>query len=1168
MKTVYAAILNILLLTSTCFSQIYSVHNYTPEDGIATRTVFDITQDSTGRMWFATGTGISRYDGLKFENFDFSKEISRIPFRRILTDSKGYIWCIPYYTRDTIRVFKINQWSSVSPAPIQSAFNENSSFDLYYENNNPVLCLGTNEGIFVNRDNNWKKYSAEDGLISNEVYNVCTNENKFYISTKKGLSVFSSGSFDNSLNKIISKEQSTILKICFQKPDAENKNTRIWILLPDKLGYIENNSFKILSEEFTIPDLLNFLSYSMVIDKNKNIYFGSSYVKYYINIKNGKLVRLFKENGLVSNGSTSIFIDREDNIWFSDNRGLCKLNSLAFRNHNSSIGLEEDDIASVNEISPGKYIFGHNHGITISDNHRFKYISFKSYKNYKLNSSRVLEFYKDKDGNMWFAAYSMGIGKLDKSDNIEWHSLPDSTAFVSIISDSEGNIIAAANNGLFIYRNGKFEKYYKDIIGDIFIRKLFNLKDGKIWIASQRGIYFFANQKLGQIKSDKNYQANSVYSIFKDNKGRILAGTLDGLCIIKNDSLVKFDENNFEINDPVYAIVQDKNNNYWFGSSKSLVFWDGVKIKKEYNSRNGLVAGEINRSALFFDSEERLWIGTDMGVSRYISELDNRESHIPKIEITGIVENGGNYFPFSEDICFGNKENNLKFVFRGISFVNENSMEYNIMLEGYDKEWKLIRQHQLEDVIYKNLKPGDYVLKIKARNNSEDWSSEVISKKITIENPFYYKWWFLLFAVILFVAGLLILYYIQNRRQYLSKLEKEVEKRTSELNKSKEDLIKANENLEERVKERTIELEESEREFRELVELLPEAIYETNSAGLVVFTNKAGYDKFGYTFDDLGKITVLDVVVPEEQEKAREYFGGVISGKEVKGIEFKAIKKDGTSFPIYISSVPVIIRGEITGARGIAFDLTGQKVIEEKLIKLAEEQKELISAKDKFFSIIAHDLRNPFTALYGFTQVLHDDASKLTIEEILSYTEHIKKSAENFFKLLENLLQWGRLQTGKMSVKAERINLFEKADNSIALMLNISTKKEITVKNSIGISLFVKADSIMLDSIIQNLLTNSIKFTPRKGVIEFDARKSGDMIFINIKDTGIGMSKEQLNNIFRIDERNTTLGTENEPGTGLGVILCKEMIEKQGGNIEIKSEPGKGTEIIFSLPSV
>ena len=1411
-KSVYALIFIFLFFSLDCFSQIYSTHNYTPEDGLAARTVYDITQDSTGRMWFGTGVGISRYDGFKFENYDFTKEVNKISYRRIKTDEKGFVWSISYYTRDSIRVFKNNQWFSIPPPGISNIYVENSAIDIFYDNNNPVFCLGTSEGIFINKDNVWRRYGEENGLICNSVINVCVFDKKFYIATKKGISVFYSDSFDNSLNNIISKEPTNILKVYFQKLSVNNKEeTKMWILMPNKLGYIENGIFSMLTTDFEIPDISSFISYSLVIDERDNIYFGSPYVKYYININNRKIVQLFKENGLISNGCTSIFIDIEDNLWVSDTRGLCKLNSLAFRNHNSRIGLEEDEVTAVNEISPQKYIFGHNHGITISENHKFKYISFKTLKNYKSNSSRVLDIFKDKKGNIWLSAFNMGIGKLNNTDNIEWMKVPDSTRFTSVISDEDGNIIASSDNGIYIYNKGKFEKYYNNILTNV--RKLFNLNDGKIWAATSRGIYIIKNQNTKLIKRNDKFEANSIYSIFKDNKGRIFAGTQDGLYIVQNDSMIKFRENKFAIDDAVFNMVQDKNNNFWFGTNKNLVFWDGNNIIKEYNSKNGLVPGEINRSALFFDSDNRLWIGTDMGVSRYNSELDIKKSYIPKVEIISIIENGGNIISIDKDIKLGYKNNNLKFLFRGISFVNENSIEYKVKLEGFDKDWVDLNQNHIDDIKYLNLKPGDYVFKVKARNPSGEWSSEVASKIITIENPFYYKWWFILLVMVFAVTGLYGLFYHHSRTRYLSKIETEVQKRTEELAKAKNDLVTVNESLEERVKQRTNELSESEskyrsvveqasdgiviydiesrkilqtniayckmlgyemdemlsltlydmiahekesvdsfvkkiinekivfigerfhkmkngdflpvevsarkfcyagnpaicvfvrdiserkkaevalreseeryrtlvenaddiiltydlnfksmqgnkklteslgiekgnladlynrlhpdeikdireaqkkllkegrhesefrlkqangnwlnisgksvvvrdsnnnplyilsifrdisgrkkieqalfeseKKFRELVELLPEIVFETDKNSNVVFVNKAGLTQFDLSLEELSKgYTVLDFLAPEVHEKAKINFYKVFSGEPSKGNEYTGLKKDGSKFPVYINSVPIVKNNEPTGIRGIVVDITNQKNTEEKLLKISEEQKDLIAAKDKFFSIIAHDLRNPFTGLYGFSQVLHDEALELSSEEIVKYSGHIKDSAENLLNLLDNLLQWGRLQTGKMEARLEKINLFKKIENSISLLSHNINKKEISISNYIKNDIYVFADNFMLDSIIQNLLMNSIKFTPRKGEIEFSSDISDGFAYISLSDTGIGLSTEQIENIFRIDKRNTTLGTENEPGTGLGVILCKEMIEKQGGKLIIKSEIGKGSVFIFSL---
>jgi len=1243
-------------------------------------------------MWFATGVGVSSYDGLRFTNYDFQRPVFKTSYRRIITDEKNYVWCLPYYTRDSIKVLMNGEWSNF-PAPVYPIPSlETTSFNVYYENNSPVLCLGSTAGVFINKANEWRFYNSDNGLAGSEIFNISAHDKKFYISTRNGLSVYNSGEIDNSFSKIISKDGVSVLYVYFQKliNGAKNDEYRMWVLLSDRLGYIEDGHFKEITNGFTIPVLSSFVACSMTIDRRNNIYFGSGWMKYYYNIDKNNLVPLFKENGFASDGGTAIFLDMEENLWISDTRGLSKLNSLAFRNHNTSVGLLEDEVTSINEISHGKFIFGHNQGLTISENHKFRHITFNEYKNYKPSSSRVLDLFKDTKENIWIAAHQMGIGRLDKSGKIEWMRTPDSLIFTSVISDNDGNIIASSNKGLYELKNKAIEKFRPGMMPVTPLRKLFNFKDGKIYASTPTGFFILEDKKYKHVYIADNPKASSVFSIIKDNKNRIFLGTLDGLYIYQNDSMYKYKDSNFTIDDEIYAMVQDKKNNYWIGTNKGLIFWDGGREKREYNSKNGLIPGEVNRSALFFDSSDRLWIGTDMGASRYISELDNIRNTAPKVVINGIIENGGISYSDNDDLIFGYKNNNLRFVFHAITFVNEKSIEYKVKLVGYDKDWINISQSDIESIAYRNLSPGEYVFKVKARNQSGEWSNEVSTKTITIERPFYLKWWFLLLSVLLAGTGIYGLLYHQNRSAYLSKVEEEVEKRTEELNNARHDLILANENLEEKVTTRTKELSESEikyrtvveqasdgiviydlksrkviqaneaylkmlgyskeeilsltlydiatndrkivdsniekidkeklvhvgedkhrkkdggllpvevsvskisyegassmcvvvrdiserkkmeqalfdseKRFRELVELLPEPVFETNLEGRLIFTNNAGLKLFGYTREDFSKgISIFDLIRQDELETAIERFRDIKDGILSNGYESNALKKDGSTFVVYINSVPIVEYGKTVGILGIAIDMTSQKVFEESLLKFSEEQKELIASKDKFFSIMAHDLRSPFTGLLGFTQVLKEEASTVESKELEEYASHVNNSAKNILSLLNNLLQWGRIQTGSLVAAPQRKNLFSKVNECILLLKDNSEKKNIRIKNNINEELFVYADNFMFDSILQNLLTNALKFTPRNGWVKFDAERNGDKVLISVSDSGVGIPKDKMDIIFKIDRRTSTSGTEDEPGSGLGLILCKEMVERQGGKIEIASEVNKGTTIKFSL---
>jgi len=238
----------------------------------------------------------------------------------------------------------------------------------------------------------------------------------------------------------------------------------------------------------------------------------------------------------------------------------------------------------------------------------------------------------------------------------------------------------------------------------------------------------------------------------------------------------------------------------------------------------------------------------------------------------------------------------------------------------------------------------------------------------------------------------------------------------------------------------------------------------------------------------------------------------------------------------------------------------------EELKLIAEELKLLNANKDKLFSIIAHDLRSPFHGLFGFTEILANDFESLSKSEVKNISQELYKTVRQQFKLLENLLDWSRLQIGRMEFQPIKINILEKAALIIDLLIGNAIRKNITIINDIKDNVNVWADEKMLNSIMQNLISNAIKFTPSGGKILLSSRIVEDEVEIAVKDSGIGISKTDLKLLFRIDVQHSTKGTANEKGTGLGLLLCKELVEKQNGRIKVDSKPGEGSVFTFYLP--
>ncbi len=436
---------------------------------------------------------------------------------------------------------------------------------------------------------------------------------------------------------------------------------------------------------------------------------------------------------------------------------------------------------------------------------------------------------------------------------------------------------------------------------------------------------------------------------------------------------------------------------------------------------------------------------------------------------------------------------------------------------------------------------------------------------------------------------------LEKKSEDLQKANEIIEERAEEIEKQKEWLAEQNEHLE---KERSL--------LRTLIDNIPDYIYIKNDKSQFITVNKrllttmhaSSLDEIvGKTdFDTAPSKDVAQAYYNDDQYIIRT--GEPIINKEEIG--FDELERERV---ISTTKVPFCdIDGTIIGIVGIGRDITKQKNIEKKLREQAESLKEvnalleerqekiqiqadelnrqanelklgnkqleeLNATKNKFFSIIAHDLKNPFQAIFGFSELLlrnFEDFEENQRYELLSM---IKTSSESAYNLLENLLQWARTQTDRIKYSPSAINIKNVVNQNIALVKANTDKKNILIKTVVECHHTIWADFNMINLVLRNLLSNAIKFTPNNGIVTIGCKSiSNTECEIYIKDTGIGISKENIKKLFKIDEYFSTAGTAGESGTGLGLIICKEFIEKNGGKLAIESELDKGTTFKFILP--
>ncbi|RIJ50740.1 hybrid sensor histidine kinase/response regulator [Maribellus luteus] len=240
--------------------------------------------------------------------------------------------------------------------------------------------------------------------------------------------------------------------------------------------------------------------------------------------------------------------------------------------------------------------------------------------------------------------------------------------------------------------------------------------------------------------------------------------------------------------------------------------------------------------------------------------------------------------------------------------------------------------------------------------------------------------------------------------------------------------------------------------------------------------------------------------------------------------------------------------------------------LEEKVKERTAELEIANAAKDKFFSIIAHDLRNPFNALFGLTDFLIDNWQDIDEVTKIELIKDLQSSSKLTFNLLQNLLDWSRSQTGQITVRAVAIDANKLVTETIGVLKKQAGNKCINVKNFVPETTLCFADPNMVSTVFRNLISNSIKFSNHGGKIEVSAAAVDGHYEFSVEDNGIGMDKDTRDKLFRITEKVKRPGTENEEGTGLGLILCKEFVEKNGGSIRVESEQNSGSKFFFTLP--
>ena len=367
-------------------------------------------------------------------------------------------------------------------------------------------------------------------------------------------------------------------------------------------------------------------------------------------------------------------------------------------------------------------------------------------------------------------------------------------------------------------------------------------------------------------------------------------------------------------------------------------------------------------------------------------------------------------------------------------------------------------------------------------------------------------------------------------------------------------------------KKSEIALKKSEEKYRRIIECSTSGMhfYKIEPEDSLIFTgaNPAADKIIGIFHDELIGKTIHEAFPNLTNTEIPAMYSSIAKGHiaaQEFNIEYKDISISGNySVQVFQTEMNCI---------SVHFTEITERLNAEKLLeKQSEELIKVNATKDKFLSIIAHDLKNPFNAIIGFSDLMIQNFHELDEDTLLQGLNTIETASKHAYKLLENLLAWSQNQTGRISFNPKLLNLYSSISDSLKIIESSANIKGIEIRIYINKSTEIFADKDMFDSILRNLISNAIKFSHKEGKVEISATEVENNIQISVKDEGVGIPKEIQSAIFRIDKHTITNGTDNEQGTGLGLILCKEFIARHKGYIWVESTLGKGSTFSFSLP--
>lgn len=718
----------LLLFGTGAFAQWPSVETFSIDEGLPSQEIRDLASHPDGRLWILTRLGSVVYDGQTFQAASFPG----IYLRRMTIDERGTVWTA--YGRQISPVFYLdgNRWQRL-PRISADGTLDLTSFLVTQGDGRSTVALGTLNGLWLFKDRQWIHLGAEDGLPSDRVYGLALQARNIAVATAGGLCILERETPGCAASTEDTRLQEPILALQAEKGPP----SRLWLLSSQYLGFLKQGKVTVVREGVTLsPDLPGHL----LVDTEGGVYFGNRSDLYYLEPAGPSkpylrkphetLRRLGVAEGLISEGTTALGLDRESNVWIGSEQGLSRMGSRRFFSWRKAQGLLGDGVTAITETGPGRFVLGHWGGLSFLEEGEVRTLSFAG----DPQDSRVFDLEVDQRGTVWVAASMKGLWSLEPDGRLREHALGIDDGVRSVEIDREDRLWVATRRRVYVREGAGFRA--RALPQPLFMEWLTAGEDGRMYVSTEdQGLAIFDGEAWTRARGP-TVEANHTFGVLPEASGRVWVGTMAGLHELRGDRLVPVSF--WETSRPVFMIFRDLKARLWIGTDDGMYVWDGDRLR-HLSVRHGLAGRETNRGAGMVDSQGYVWIGTERGLSVYDERYDREPRATPIAELVGFEVNGEEH-PLA-DLQLSYDQNNLTWRFGTIAFSREASVVTRYRLEGFEKIWH--KGLQVREARYTNLPAGTYRLHVAAGWEGGAWGEEV-STKVVVVRPLWRRPWFLM----------------------------------------------------------------------------------------------------------------------------------------------------------------------------------------------------------------------------------------------------------------------------------------------------------------------------------------------------------------------------------------------------------------------------------------